>query len=72
MTWEGQSNLAPTSSKVVLQIYDRDGTTWADLDEENGVDADTDFQLTASIIADADHYKDERNVITCRVYQQAT
>jgi hypothetical protein len=72
LTWEGQSTQAPSTSKVVLQIYDRNGTTWEDVDEENGVGADTDFILTGNITSDADHYKDENTVIVCRVYQLAT
>ena len=66
--WNGQSSLAPSTSVVKLQIYDRDGTTWEDLDEDNATGANTDFDLTATISADADHYKDG-TIITCRVYQ---
>ena len=67
--WNGQSSLAPSTSVVKLQIYDRDGTTWEDLDEDNATGANTDFDLTATISADADHYKDVDNIICCRVYQ---
>jgi hypothetical protein len=69
LRWNGQSSMAPSTSKVVLQIYDRDGTTWEDLDEENGVAANTDFDLTATISSNAEHYKDANNIICCRVYQ---
>lgn len=68
--WNGQSSMAPSTSAVKLQIYDREGTTWDDLDEENGVGANTDFDLTATVTTDLDHYKDAGNVVTCRVYQQ--
>jgi hypothetical protein len=69
LRWNGQSSMAPSTSKVVLQIYNRDGSTWDTLDEENGVGANTDFDLTATISSDADHYKDANNIICCRVYQ---
>jgi hypothetical protein len=71
LEWEGQSTQSTATSKVVLQIWDIDGTTWADVDEENGVGANTDFILSGSITSVADHYKDTQNVITCRVYQKA-
>jgi hypothetical protein len=71
ITWIGKSDRAPSTSKVVLQIYDRDGTTWEDLDEENGVGAGTEFTLTGNITSDLDHYYDTDFVISCRVYQQA-
>lgn len=71
LEWEGQSNLAPSSSKVVLQIYNFNGNIWEDVDEENGVAADTDFVLTGTISVDLDHYKSANNVISCRVYQLA-
>jgi len=71
VTWIGKSDRAPSTSLVKLQIYDRDGTTWEDLDEENGVGAGTEFTLTGTITADLDHYYDANFVISCRVYQQA-
>jgi len=71
VTWKGKADRAPSTSRVVLQIYDRDGTTWEDLDEENGVGAGTDFTLTATVTSDLDHYYNADFVISCRVYQQA-
>ena len=68
--WEGQSNIPTSTSKVVLQIYDHDGNTWEDLDEENGVGANTDFQLTATVNSDLDH-RVLNGVVSCRVYQLA-
>jgi len=69
--WIGKSTLAPSSVKVVLQIYDRDGTTWEDVAENNAADASTNFTLSGNISSDADHYKDLDKVISCRVYQRA-
>lgn len=65
-----QSDLAPSISKVCLQIYNRQDSQWYDADEENTVGANTDFVLTFDI-EDTTKYRDENNVICCRVYQLA-
>jgi hypothetical protein len=70
LEWEGQSSLAPTSSTVYLQIYNRDTSEWNTIDSDNTSNADTDFTLTANI-ADLTDYKDASNVISCRIYQLA-
>ena len=54
-----------------MQIYNRDTTAWVTVDTDGVSDADTDFVLTAEI-ADTTDYKDENNVISCRVGQDAT
>lgn len=71
LIWDGQSDLAPSASKVVLQIYDVEGGIWEDVAENSTTAANTDFTLTGVISSDADHYKNVQNVITCRVYQLA-
>ena len=68
--WNGQSSLAPSSSTVFLQIYNRDTTAWETIDSNNAASAGTDFDLSASI-GDLTNYKDSGNVISCRVYQEA-
>ena len=68
--WEGQSDLASSSSTVCLQIYNRNSTTWETVDSDNTTNADTDFTLTAHI-ANLTNYKNASNVISCRVYQEA-
>jgi hypothetical protein len=68
--WEGQSDLAPTSSTVYLQIYNRDTTSWQTIDSDNASAADTDFIL-AYTVPDLTNYKDVSDVVACRVYQQA-
>jgi hypothetical protein len=70
LEWEGQSDLAPSSSIVTLQIYNRDTSEWDTVDSDNTTGADTDFILTANI-ADLTDYKDENSVISCRVYQES-
>jgi hypothetical protein len=69
LEWEGQTTLAPSSSTVYLQIYNRDTTTWDTVDSDNTSNADTDFVLLADVV-DLTNYKDARNVISCRVYQE--
>ncbi len=66
--WEGQTDLAPSSSTVYLQIYNRNSSTWETIASDNTSAADTDFGLGASI-ADLTNYKDGNSVISCRVYQ---
>jgi hypothetical protein len=70
LEWEGQTTLAPTSSTVYLQIYNRNTLTWDTVDSDNTSAADADFTLEANI-ADLTNYKDGSDVISCRVYQEA-
>ena len=70
LEWEGQSDLAPSSSTVYLQIYNRNTPAWETVDSDNTTAANTDFSLTANV-ADLTNYKDGSGVISCRVYQDA-
>jgi len=67
---ELQSSLAPSVSGVFLQIYNRDTTTWDNVDSNDFTDADTDFTLSGNI-GDLTNYKDGSGIISCRVYQEA-
>jgi len=69
--WKGKSDRAPSTSKVVLQIFDRDGNTWEDLAEDNVTVANTLVTLTGIITTNLEHYYDVNNQISCRVYQRA-
>jgi len=69
VTWNGQSSLAPSDVAVKLQIYNHTDLQWDDVDEENGVAADTDFNLSGDITIDLDKYFDENSWTTFRVYQ---
>lgn len=71
LEWEGQSDLAPTTETVYLQIYNRNTPAWETVDSDSATAKDTDFILIAAI-ADLTDYKDGSNVISCRVYQEAT
>lgn len=70
LTWNGQSDVAPSSSIVKLQIYNYDTPAWEDVDSNNAANADTDFTLSGNI-ADLTDYKSPTNYITCRVWQEA-
>lgn len=66
--WEGQTNLLPSTSNVVLEIYNVNTTAWVEIDRDNSSPIDTDFTLTATV--DLADYKNTQNVVCCRVYQQ--
>lgn len=69
LEWEGQTNLSPSLSPVLLQIYNRNLTSWETIDSDNTSPADTDFTLTANKTGLA-NYKDVNTVIACRIYQE--
>ncbi len=68
--WEGQTDLAPSSSTVYLQIYNRNTTTWDNVASDNTSSPGTDFVIEGTL-TDLTNYKDASNVIASRVYQQA-
>ena len=70
LEWEGQTVLAPSESTALLQIYNRNSTTWETVDSDNTTGADTDFGLSG-VVADLTNYKTVSNTIACRVYQEA-
>jgi len=65
-----KSDLFPSSSTVYLQIFNRVGLVWDEVDSESLADPNVDFILTGTI-ANLANYKDASNVISCRVYQEA-
>ena len=70
LTWNGQSDYAPSSSTVALQIYNYNTTSWETVATNSVASVDTDFDLTANI-ADTTNYVTGGGYITCRVYQNA-
>ena len=71
VTWKGKSDLAPSSSTVYLQIYNRDSTTWETLDSDNATVANTEFTLTGSQNINLSYYYDANYWVSFRVYQEA-
>jgi len=70
LTWNGQSTLAPSTSPVFLQVFNRNLSAWETVVSNNEASADTDFTLTFEML-DLTNHKDASNVIACRVYQGA-
>jgi len=70
LDWQGQASYAPSSSTVYLQIYNRNTSSWETVASNNSANADTDFDMSASI-SSLTNYKDASNVISCRIYQLA-
>jgi len=70
LTWEGQTDFAPATSTVFLQIYNYNTTTWDTVDSDNTTAIDTDFTLTG-IVTPLTNYHSPGNFITCRVYQES-
>jgi hypothetical protein len=67
--WDGQSDLAPSTAIVKLQIWNVTLSQWDDIDDDNTTGVNTDFVLQGSkVLTD---YKDASTVVTCRVYQLA-
>ncbi len=72
LNWNGQSDRAPSDSTIYLQIYNRNSTTWENLDSDDETGANTDFDLTGTQSANLSNYFDADFWISWRVYQQAT
>ena len=71
LNWNGQSDRSPSDSAVYLQIYNRNSTTWENLDSDDTTGANTDFDLTGTQSANLNNYFDDDFWISWRVYQQA-
>lgn len=69
--WNGQSDLAPSQSTIYLQIYNQTLMQWETLDSDNATEANNDFNLEGSVIADVANYYGMNNWVACRVYQNA-
>jgi len=68
-TWKGRTTLAPSTSTVYLQIYNRDTTTWETLAFDNTTAANTKFTLIGTQYHNLSDYYDGSNWISWRVYQ---
>ena len=71
VAWNGQTDYAPSSSTVYLQVYNRVGATWDEIDSDSTTGVNTDFDLTGSITSNLGNYYDGSFWIACRVYQRA-
>jgi len=68
--WEGKSTLAPDDSTAYLQIYNEVTSAWETIDYVANAKY-SNFELSAYIL-DASSYKDASNVISVRIYQNAS
>lgn len=66
---EIQSTLAPSSSTVYLQVYNRDTELWETLDSEDSANADEDFVLSGDVSSSLTDYYDSNYWISFRIYQ---
>lgn len=66
-----RSSLAPGSSIVKLQIYNRTTTTWVDVDSNNAAAAGDSFILSGNItpVNLNANYMNGSGVISCRIWQ---
>lgn len=72
VTWVGRSNKAATVFPIVLQIYNRNTTTWETLASNNTAAANTDVTLSGTKLSTIADYFDVNHEIVCRVYQQVS
>jgi hypothetical protein len=65
-----KSTLAPSSSTVYLQIYNRNTPAWETLDSESTVGANVLFDLSGVQSSNLSYYYDSDNVVRFRVWQE--
>lgn len=68
--YEGKSTLPPSLSPVYLQLYNYSTNSWQTVDSNGTAEADEDFELEEKV-QNTTNYRDNDNVVTCRIYQQA-
>lgn len=71
VTWIGQSSIAPSTSTIYLQIYNRNSATWETLASNSTTSANTTFSLSGTKTSSLSNYYDGSNWVSCRVYQLA-
>lgn len=68
-TWNGKSTLAPSSSTVYLQIWNKTSSSWETIASDSATAANTDFTLTGGKTTSLTDYYDTGNRVVFRVYQ---
>lgn len=69
ITWKGKSTVAPSSSTVYLQVYNRNSGAWETVDSDSSTGADTEFPLEGTISTNTAYYYDSSYTVSVRVYQ---
>lgn len=67
--WKGRTTLAPSRSRVFLQIFNQNSSAWETLGSQSVVSVDTDFILQGTQNTNVANYYDSTNTVSCRVYQ---
>lgn len=70
ITWKGKSSVAPSTSPVYLQVYNRTLEQWETLASNNVSSANTKFTLTGTQSTNLGDYYDSNYVISIRTYQE--
>jgi len=72
ITFKGRSTVAPSSSSVLLQIYNRNSSAWETIATNSVASANSKFTITGNQSTDLSNYYDGSYIISTRVYQQIT
>lgn len=72
VAWKGKSNIAPSVSPIVLEIYNQDAEEWEELDRNDSAAAHDLVTLEGGIVSNLSDYYDAGTFVTCRVWQLAT
>jgi hypothetical protein len=67
--WRGRTNLAPSESPVMLQVYNRVSGTWLTVATNNSSPANTTFTLTSFINTNYTDYFDANFEVASRIIQ---
>ena len=70
VTWRGKSRIACSAFTVLLQVYNVNSGLWETLASNNSTAANTEFELTGSVLVNASNYYDAFSRVTFRIYQQ--
>jgi hypothetical protein len=71
VNWKGKTNIAPASSTVYLQIYNRNDSTWETLDTNSTASANIEFTLSGAKTTNLTRYYNANNWASFRVLQLA-
>jgi len=70
LTWNGQTDLAPSTSPVFLQIYNYNTASYETLDAETLESTAIDFDLIGNVNSSVVNYYGPGNLVIARVYQE--
>lgn len=68
-TWQGQATVAPSTSPVVMQLYNYDTAQWDTFATNNSSPANTDFTLVGLVNTANSTYHSPDREVTGRIYQ---